>query len=620
MTSPDPLDDWLARKTRRRSLGDFPTVAASSLRLVWRAARWRFVLASGLELLLAALLGAQLAVAKLAIDAILATQDGGVRWTDLLPPLLGIAGVTALMAFVGAVSGQLQRLVSELVLRATWDRVLDVTAHVDLMTYEQPSFFEEFHRVELSAMQRPLELARGLVTLIGSAAGVVVLAVVLVRVSPLLPLLLVVGAPALWAVSRRRGRHEYGFVRDQATRHRERNYLRAALSERQEAKEVRSFGLARSLRTRYDTRYSRYLVDLRTLMAKQVRLSLVAALVSTVVLTATLLLLVWLVVEGRIDLAEAAVAAVGVRLLSSRVTGLLGGVGQLYESSLFLQDLETFTARRPSGGGDEEHGRVDALESLTLSGLTLAYPSGDEPVLREVDIEVNRGEVVALVGENGSGKTTLAKVVAHLYQPDEGTVRWNGQDTSDLDPRAVRRQIAVIFQDYAQWELSGHDNIALGEVGRAGDREAVREAARRTGADGFLDRLPDGFDTVLSTGYVGGAQLSGGQWQRLALARALYRDASLVVLDEPSAAMDPRAEADLFANLRDIVAGRGVLFVSHRFSTVRSADRIYVLHEGRVVEQGDHETLMALEGTYAELFRLQAAAYLDPDPVDSSSG
>lgn len=617
--SPDPLDYWLERKTRRRRLGDFPAVAAASLRLVWRAARWKFVAASTLELVLAALLGAQLAAAKLAIDAVLATQDGPVAVGVILPPLLGIAGVTALMAFVGAVSQQLQRLVSELVLRATWDQVLDVTAEVDLMTYEQPAFYEELHRVELSAVQRPLELARGLVSLIGSVAGVAVLGVVLVGISPFLPLLLLVGAPALWLLSRRRSRYEYAFVRDQATTHRERNYLRAALSQRQEAKEVRSFGLAGALRERYDSRYSRYIDDLRVLMGRQVRLSLVAAAVSTVVLTATLLLLVWLLATGRADLAEAAVAAVGVRLLSSRVTGLLAGVGQLYESTLFLQDLDTFTSRaRPDGAGGAAE-PVEPLERLTLSGVTMGYPAGSGPVLRDVDIEVGRGEVVALVGENGSGKTTLAKVVAHLYGPGSGVVRWNGRDTATMDPRSVRRQVAVIFQDYAQWELSGHDNIALGEVSRQDDREAVRAAARRAGAQAFLDLLPDGFDTTLSTGYVGGAQLSGGQWQRLALARALYRDASLVVLDEPSAAMDPRAEADLFAHLREIVAGRGVLFVSHRFSTVRSADRIYVLHEGRVVEHGDHDTLMALDGTYAELFRLQAAAYLDADTAETST-
>ena len=609
----DGVAAWLERKSQRRSLGDFPAVAAGALGLVWGAARWRFVLASSFELLSAGLLGLQLLAGKVAIEAILAAQQGTVAMAGVVPPLLAIAAVTALLALVGALSGQLQRLVSEQVLRATWDQVLDVTSEVDLMTYEQPAFYEELHRVELSAIQRPLELARGLVSLLGGAFGVLVLGVVLVRISPLLPLVLLVGAPALWLVTRRRGRLEFAFVREQATAYRERNYLRAVLTDRQEAKEIRSFGLARTLRARYDDRYDRYVAGLRRLVRRQVRLSLVAAAVTTLVLTATLLLLVWLITSGRIELAEAAVAAVGVRLLSGRVTGLMSGVGQLYESTLFLQDLRDFTGRSVPPPAADAAPVVPPLERLTVSGVSMTYPAAAAPALTDVDLEIGPGEVVALVGENGSGKTTLAKLVAQLYIPDTGVVRWNGADTAGLDARSLRRQVAVIFQDYAQWELSGHDNIALGRPDGPPDRDAVRRAARRTGAEEFLDRLPEGFDTMLSTTYVGGAQLSVGQWQRLALARALYRDASLIVLDEPSAAMDPRAEADLFAHLREIAAGRSVLFISHRFSTVRSADRIYVLQQGRVVEHGDHDALMRLDGTYAELFRLQAAAYLDPE-------
>lgn len=612
MTPVDPLAAWVERKSQRRSLSAFPGLAVRALRLVWGAARWRFVAASALELLGAGLLAAQLYVAKLAIDAILAAQGGGLVLSELVPPLLAIALVTAAMAFVAAVSTQLQRLISELVLRATWSEVLDVTSRVDLMTYEQPSFFDELHRIELEAVQRPLQLARGLVSLVGATAGVGVLLVVLLRLSPWLPLTLLVAAPVLWFLTRLRGRHEFAFVRDQSTRHRERLYLQMTLSYRSDAKEVRSFGLADELRRRYDDRYTRYLSDLAGLLRTQVRLSLAGAVVTSVVLVVTLLLLVALIVDGQIDLAQAAIAAVSVRLLSSRVTGLLAGVGQLYESSLFMTELERFIARDVPTVPVGDVPPVAPLERLTVSGVTMTYPAGTVPALQDVDLEIGAGEVVAIVGENGSGKTTLAKLVAQLYRPDGGQVCWNGVDTSTLDARAVREQVAVIFQDYSQWELSGRDNIALGRVSQPADPARLREAAERAGAAEFLDRLPEGFDTVLSTAYVGGGQLSGGQWQRLALARALYRDASLVVLDEPSAAMDPRAEARLFADLRQIVAGKSVLFVSHRFSTVRSADRIYVMEQGRVVEHGDHDTLMALDGTYAELFRLQAAAYLAP--------
>lgn len=606
----DHFDAWLEAKARRKSPSDLPRVVARAVRLVLRADRRTFLLVSALQLLAAAMLGAQLAVGKVAIDAVLATQDEGRALGGVVVPLLGLALVTAVLGLVTALAGQAQRLVNERVLKAAWDEVLDVTSSVPLATYEHPDFFEDLHRVQLAAIQKPLEVARGLVELLSGAAGVVVLTIVLVRIEPLLPLVLVLSGPPLWLVTRRKSRYEYEFVRDQATVYRERNYLRGALTLRDLAKEVRAFDLAPTLRGRYAARYDRYLDGLRTLVGRQLRLAVGAAVISSVVLAITLLLLVYLITSGRVSLAEAAVAAVSVRLLSGRVTVLLNGVGQLYESSLFLQDLQGFTERKPAAAA-AARSEAPALSRLAVEDVTMTYPAGTRPALQNVDIEIGAGEVVALVGENGSGKTTLAKLVAQLYRPDTGRITWNGEDSADLDARALRRQIAVIFQDYAQWELTAHDNIALGRPERTDDRDGVLDAARRAGAAEFLERLPLGMDTLLSTSYVGGSQLSIGQWQRVALARALYRDASLVVLDEPSSALDPRAESELFTRLREIVGGRSVLFISHRFSTVRSADRIYVMRAGEIVERGDHESLMAQDGAYAELFRLQAAAYLD---------
>jgi ATP-binding cassette subfamily B protein len=214
-----------------------------------------------------------------------------------------------------------------------------------------------------------------------------------------------------------------------------------------------------------------------------------------------------------------------------------------------------------------------------------------------------------LVGENGSGKTTLAKLVAALYEPADGTVWWDDVDARTLRPDHLRRQIAVIFQDFVKYAFSAEDNIALGRADDPVDPEAVREAARTSGAEQFLAALPEGFQTPLNRIFAGGHDLSGGQWQRVALARAFYRDAALIVLDEPTSALDPRAEHELFVSLRAVLAGRSALFISHRFSTVRQADRIYVLEDGRVIEHGSHDELMALGGHYAELFRLQAEAY-----------
>ena len=216
-----------------------------------------------------------------------------------------------------------------------------------------------------------------------------------------------------------------------------------------------------------------------------------------------------------------------------------------------------------------------------------------------------------MIGENGSGKTTLAKLLAGLYQPGSGSVSWDGVDLATCAPDTVRREIAVIFQDFTRYQLTVRENIGAGSVERYDDLPGIVAAARRAGAHAVTESLESGYETRLGPQYQGGSDLSGGQWQRLALARAFFRDAPFLILDEPTAALDPRAEAALFDSIRSLYAGRTVLLVSHRFSTVRTADRIYVMHEGRIIEAGTHQELLARGGRYAELFALQASAYLD---------
>jgi ATP-binding cassette subfamily B protein len=232
---------------------------------------------------------------------------------------------------------------------------------------------------------------------------------------------------------------------------------------------------------------------------------------------------------------------------------------------------------------------------------------------------VGPGEVVALVGENGSGKTTLVKLICQLYRPQSGRVLWNGVDAATLDPQDLRSDLTVIFQDFLHYHLTASENIEMGRVDLPHGPEEVSEAARRASAHEFIARLPEGYETRLGRQFYGGHELSVGQWQRLALARAFFRGGSFLVLDEPTAALDPRAESELFSQMRALSEGRSVLLVSHRFSSVRTANRIYVLKHGRVVESGSHAELMELGGTYAELFTLQAAAYLG-ESVPASPG
>jgi ABC-type multidrug transport system fused ATPase/permease subunit len=225
-------------------------------------------------------------------------------------------------------------------------------------------------------------------------------------------------------------------------------------------------------------------------------------------------------------------------------------------------------------------------------------------------MEIGAGEIVALVGENGSGKTTLAKLLCRLYLPHAGRVLWDGVDTATVDPDGLRRWVAVIFQDFLHYALTASENIGMGRHQQIDDPDAIRAAARQAGAHDFLARFPEGYETVLGPEFEGGKELSVGQWQRIALARAFFRDAPFIILDEPTAALDARAEHELFESIRTLCRGRSVLLISHRFSSVRSADRIYVLDAGKIVESGSHDQLMAVGGRYADLFTLQASAYL----------
>jgi ATP-binding cassette subfamily B protein len=283
---------------------------------------------------------------------------------------------------------------------------------------------------------------------------------------------------------------------------------------------------------------------------------------------------------------------------------MFASVGGLLESAPFLADLERFVASVPPAP-PEGRGRP-LTDRVALAGVSFRYPGQDRPAVESVDIEIRAGEVVALVGENGSGKTTLAKIVAGLYEPASGTRHWDGSPVPAPD---VRASVTVIFQDFVRYQLTLRDNIVISDGDRPASEDTVVAAARQAGVLAAARELPGGLDTMLGRDLDEGVDLSGGQWQRVALARALYRDRALVVLDEPAAALDPRTEHELFADVRATLGGRAALLISHRFSSTRMADRIYVLDGGRVVECGTHQELMARAGQYAELYRLQSAIY-----------
>ncbi len=376
------------------------------------------------------------------------------------------------------------------------------------------------------------------------------------------------------------------------------------------AHELRVFGATSFLRTRYDDLVAQDAAVMDATSRTNARRSLLASLAFRAAEAPAADRLLVRVTRRRSSVADAVTGALTARRTTGGFQRTLDSVNQLRRNASLASDYNTFVAVAPTPTVPTAATLPPPdFRRITVENVHFTYRGGERPVLSGVDLEIRQGEVVALVGENGSGKTTLAKILCHLYEPTSGTVRWDGIDIGLCDPSAVRSRVAAVFQDFARYpSFTAAQNIGIGLPALMDDAPAIVEAARRAGAQDPISALPQGYDTVLSRRF-GGVDLSMGQWQRVALARAFLRDAPLVVLDEPTAALDPRAERDLFQTVASLYRSRSAILISHRLSSVRFADCICVLAGGRIIESGTHEELLDASATYAELFELQARAY-----------
>jgi ATP-binding cassette subfamily B protein len=590
---------------------DLPKLLADSVKLVWAAGRNTFLLTSTLQLVAALGIAAQLFVGKEVLEAVLGAGDT-ISFGDLVPVLAALVAVTVALDLAQAIQNEQSRVLGELVGRRAVDRVMDVSTKIDLLAFESPDFYDRLQRARAQGQFRALQTVNGLLGIVGSSVAAISIVVALAALQPLLLPFVIVGYLPLWVVATLNTRDLYEFTRGMTPNERQRHYLQNVLMGRNPAKEVRAFNLARFLRGRYDRLYDERIAELRSLARRRTGRSLIGSLASSGVTVATIGTLSYLYVSGRMSLAATGAAVFGLYQLASQLRGMHMSATSLYEATLFIRDYSSFLELEPAVDASAPSRRPPpGFEVLAAERVSFTYPEAERPAVDGVSLEIRRGEVVALVGENGSGKTTLAKMLAGLYRPEGGRIRWDETDLAEVDADELRRSVAVIFQDFEKYLLPARENVGLGRNERIEDVDAIVAAARRADADDFLATLPEGYETMLGREFAGGYDLSVGQWQRVALARAFFRDAPFVILDEPTAALDARAESRLFERMRELLEGRSVVLISHRFSSVRSADRIYVLHDGRVVEQGSHEELMAADGLYAELFRLQARAYLD---------
>jgi ATP-binding cassette subfamily B protein len=596
---------------RPRNLAALRAGVRSAFSIVWSAAPRQLILTVVLQVLASLLLLAQVFIGQKVLAELLDSDRTGDVPPKLVALLIAMAIIATLYAVVLACTPELRRVMSQRVAGHAMRTLMGATSRVGYAAFDDANFEDALMRARVSSQTRPSEIVSGLLALTGSVFTSGAMLFSMAVMAPIvLPILLLGHIAAPW-LARRNADDIHRSEAELTPVDRERSSLEDLLTSRGGAKEVRSFRLQGFLLDRHNELWQARVKRSDEVSRNRARRLGVASFVAGIAFASAVALLVWMVTTDRISASAAATVAILIPALAAQLRTIGYGTTSLYECSLFTADLDNFLRLADEAArATRAHGEQPApLQSIRADAVIFRYPGTSWDVLSGVSIEVRRGEIIALVGENGSGKSTLAMILAGLYDPTGGCVRWNGEDLTQLDSELVYERIAMVNQDFVRFEMSAALNIALGRHEWVGDMQRVRTAARLAGADGFITALPRGYDTLLTRKFEGGRQLSGGQWQRVALARALFAEPDLLILDEPSASLDPRAEFELYESVRSLAEGRGILLISHRLASCRSADRIHVLEAGQITETGTHDELVTGGGLYQELYRLQAASF-----------
>ncbi|GAA1379945.1 ABC transporter ATP-binding protein [Catellatospora chokoriensis] len=587
-----------------------PRLVGTALRIAWRADRARTAIVLSCTVLAGVMSTAGLLATQQVLVGLFAAAPTPDRVAAALPALIVLAGAAALRAGMGIATGYALNGLTPRVDRAVQRQLFEATTAVRLDAFDEDAFADDMERAA-RGMESVIGLVNAMMALAAGAIGVLAVAVALVVVHPLLlGAMLLATVPNAWAALKA-GHLEYQTYLAGSVRRRRMWILNRLMADRMTAAELRAYGLRGFLLGQYDTvmeTETRIQLDLARRVTTTNALGAMAGGVAT---GAVYGLLGWLLLDGAIPLSAAATAVIALQAARHSLSTVTYQVDALYMEGRHFDDYTEFMERAkahvPAADGSLP---AAELETLRVEQVSLSYPDRAAPAVDGVSLVVHAGQTVAFVGENGSGKTTLAAVIAALRAPSAGTVSWNGVPLAELDADQLRARIAVVSQDYWKWPFTAEVNIRLGEAGAPVARERIEAAALRAVAHDMIMQLPFGYDTLLDRTFADGQDLSGGQWQRITAARGFLRDADLLIMDEPSSALDPRAEDALFQAIRDRQGRRTTILITHRLANVRHADVIYVLHEGRLVQSGRHDELMAAGGRYAELFTLQAHGYL----------
>ncbi len=590
------------------------------LAMVWDTHRGFTVAMAALRLVRAFIPIVTLWIGKLIIDGVVMAQRNGGTWRSVG----GLVAIELVIVVVGELlaraSSLVESLLGDLFSNRISVRLMQHAATLDLAQFEDPEFYDHLERARRQTVGR-IGLIAQLLGLAQDALTLVTLSAALLAFSPWLMVLLVVAIVPSFLGETRFAAMEYSLLFRWTPERRQLDYLRWVGASDDTAKEVQLFGLAGWLTERYRVLSDRWYAENRKLATRKAVVSSALSFIGTVGYYAAYIVIIARAIAGSITLGSLTFLAASFSRGRDLIQRLLLGASAIYEQGLYLRDLFLFFEMQPTISSRPGAPPVPRpiRTGFVFENVGFQYPGSDRWAVRHVNFTLGRGERIALVGENGAGKTTLTKLLARLYDPTEGRILLDGVDLRDYDLTSLRREIGVIFQDFVRYDMRFDENVGVGEIesvrgyldngaGVAAPAPLVH-AADQSLASSLLPRLPAGYRQMLGRRFEDGVDLSGGEWQKIALARAYMRDAQVLILDEPTAALDARAEYEVFERFSELMAGRMGVLISHRFSTVRMADRIVVLKGGEVVEQGTHEELVGAGGLYAELFAMQATGY-----------